>query len=53
MLSQFIDNATTGIFALYVSGRYILPRHRVFLDFMAEWFRTQRRATEPMLSAGA
>jgi DNA-binding transcriptional LysR family regulator len=43
VLNSYIDNASTGIYALYVSGRHILPRQRVFLDFVGDWFRTQRR----------
>ncbi len=46
VLSQFIDNSSTGIYALYVSGRHVLPRQRVFLDHMAEWFRNPKRAVE-------
>jgi DNA-binding transcriptional LysR family regulator len=46
VLSQFIDNASTGVYALYVSGRHVLPRQRVFLDHMAEWFRSQKRTLE-------
>jgi len=43
VLSQYLDNASTGVFALYVSGRHVLPRQRVFLDHMADWFRNHRR----------
>jgi DNA-binding transcriptional LysR family regulator len=46
VLSQFIDNTSTGIYALYVSGRHVLPRQRVFLDHMAEWFRNPKRIVE-------
>jgi DNA-binding transcriptional LysR family regulator len=56
VLSQFIDNSSTGVYALYVSGRHILPRQRVFLDHMAEWFRSHKRAIEggiPSLIQGA
>lgn len=51
VLSQFIDNTSTGIYALYVSGRHILPRQRVFLDHMADWFRSQKRSLEGAVSA--
>ena len=51
VLQPFVENAATGIYALYVSGRHILPRQRVFLDHMAEWFRTQRRAAETVVKA--
>jgi DNA-binding transcriptional LysR family regulator len=46
VLSQFIDNSSTGVYALYVSGRHVLPRQRVFLDHMAEWFRSQKRTLD-------
>ncbi len=46
VLSQYIDNAATGVYALYVSGRHVLPRQRVFLDHMADWFRSQKRTLE-------
>jgi LysR family transcriptional regulator, transcriptional activator for dmlA len=32
----------TAIWALYPSGRYVLPRLRVFLDFLSEWFKVAR-----------
>ena len=51
VLSQFIDNSSTGVYALYVSGRHTLPRHRVFLDYMAEYFRTQRKDAEDKILA--
>lgn len=51
VLEGSIDNSSTGVYALYVSGRHILPRQRVFLDHMAEWFRAQRRP--PMDAASA
>jgi DNA-binding transcriptional LysR family regulator len=46
VLAQFIDNTSTGVHALYLSGRHVLPRQRVFLDHMAEWFRAQKRMLE-------
>jgi DNA-binding transcriptional LysR family regulator len=51
VLTQFIDNSATGVYALYVSGRHVLPRQRVFLDYMAEWFRSQTRAAHGALGA--
>lgn len=44
VLPNAIDNSLTGVHALYVSGRHVLPRQRVFLDHMADWFRTQRKS---------
>lgn len=46
VLSHAVDNSSTGIYALYVSGRHIMPRQRVFLDHLADWFRVQRRSPE-------
>lgn len=43
LLPNAIDNGSTGVYALYVSGRHVLPRQRVFLDHIADWFRTQRK----------
>ena len=51
VLAPYLENAATGVYALYVSGRHILPRQRVFLDHMADWFRTQRRTAETALAA--
>jgi DNA-binding transcriptional LysR family regulator len=51
VLSQFIDNTATGVYALYVSGRHVLPRQRVFLDHMAEWFRSQKRTLDGMAAS--
>lgn len=54
VLPNAIDNTSAGVHALYVSGRHILPRQRVFLDHMADWFRTQRKiATEGGTGSGA
>ncbi len=53
VLPDTIDNSSTGIYALYVSGRHILPRQRVFLDHMAEWFRSQRRMAETSTSSSS
>jgi DNA-binding transcriptional LysR family regulator len=43
----------TAIWALYPSGRYVLPRLRVFLDFLAEWFKSARTGpqTGPEITA--
>jgi DNA-binding transcriptional LysR family regulator len=38
------DLATnSGVFALYLNGRHVLPRLRVFLDFLADCFRELRQ----------
>ena len=36
----------TAIWALYPSGRYVLPRLRVFLDFASEWFKLARAGND-------
>ena len=53
VLPGMIDNSSTGIYALYVSGRHVLPRQRVFLDHMAEWFKSQRRPASDVVSANS
>jgi DNA-binding transcriptional LysR family regulator len=30
--------ADSGVFALYPGGKHVLPRLRVFLNFLADWF---------------
>ncbi len=52
VLADFIDNSSTGVYALYASGRHILPRQRVFLDHIAEWFRKERRVQSGSGNAG-
>jgi DNA-binding transcriptional LysR family regulator len=42
VLSSFEGPGNTAVWALYPSGRHVLPRMRVFLDFLAEWFRTSQ-----------
>jgi DNA-binding transcriptional LysR family regulator len=34
----------TGVWALYPSSKHVLPRLRVFLDFLAGWFRNHNHA---------
>ena len=36
--------ADSTMFALYPNSKHVLPKLRVFLDFLAEWFRDARRA---------
>ncbi len=38
-------SGSDGVFALYAGGKHVLPRLRVFLDFLADWFRTQADAS--------
>jgi DNA-binding transcriptional LysR family regulator len=39
VLEPYEAGANAGIWALYASGKHVLPRTRVCLDFLAEWFR--------------
>lgn len=52
VLPNAIDNHSAGVYALYVSGRHVLPRQRVFLDHVADWFRTQRKAVLESAAGG-
>ena len=36
-----------GIWALYPSSKHVMPRLRVLLDFLADWFRDLRAHAEP------
>jgi DNA-binding transcriptional LysR family regulator len=42
----------TAVWALYPSGRYVLPRMRVLLDFLVEWFRVARADASPEPARG-
>jgi DNA-binding transcriptional LysR family regulator len=50
VLPDAVDNSSVGIYALYVSGRHVLPRQRVFLDHMADWFRAHRKSSSDVSS---
>ncbi len=47
---------TFGLFAIYPSARHVLPRLRVFLDFLSIWFREARsempRTNRPSVRPG-
>jgi DNA-binding transcriptional LysR family regulator len=45
VLDEFAGAGNDGVFALYSGGKHVLPRLRVFLDFLADWFRTQGDAS--------
>lgn len=38
LLPQFEVASSASIWALYPSGKHVLPKLRVFLDFLADWF---------------
>lgn len=41
VLDEFSSAGNEGVFALYAGGKHVLPRLRVFLDFLGDWFRVQ------------
>ena len=44
---NFESTADAAIWAVYPGPKHVLPKLRVFLDFLAEWFRkTQERSSE-------
>jgi DNA-binding transcriptional LysR family regulator len=55
VLSDYEIGGNTAVWALYPSGRHMLPRMRVFLDFLAQWFRDARDqpGDAPVLEAAA
>jgi DNA-binding transcriptional LysR family regulator len=42
VLKSYELPGNTAVWGLYPSSRYVLPRMRVLLDFLAEWFRSAR-----------
>ncbi len=44
VLDGFAQNGNDGVYALYAGGKYVLPRLRVLLDFLGDWFRTRGEA---------
>lgn len=45
VLEQCEWGSNAGVWALYPPTRHILPRLRVFLDFLASWFRADANGT--------
>jgi len=37
--------SNAAVWALYSSAKYLLPRMRALLDFLAEWFRDAKTGT--------
>lgn len=57
LLSDFEIGSNTGIWALYPGPQHVLPRLRVLLDFLGDWFRDLKGSAEAsnarqVLSAG-
>lgn len=42
VLADYEIAANTAVWALYPSAKHVLPRMRVLLDFLADWFRDVR-----------
>jgi DNA-binding transcriptional LysR family regulator len=53
LLPQFDVVADSTLCALYPNSRHMLPKLRVFLDFLAEWFRDSRAERASAVSARA
>ena len=51
VLGDFELTANAAVWALYPSAKHILPRMRVLLDFLADWFR-EARSEAPAPLAG-
>ena len=47
VLANFDTAGNWGIWALYPSSKHVMPRLRVLLDFLADWFRDLRTPVEP------
>ena len=48
VLPEYEVAAASAIWALYPKSKHMLPKLRVFLDFLGEWFRDVRSNTESM-----
>lgn len=44
VLDEFKVNDDIDIYAVYPSARHVLPRVRVLIDFLSEWFKDVRRS---------
>jgi DNA-binding transcriptional LysR family regulator len=44
ILESFEAGGEAAIWAVYPSPRHLLPKLRVFLDFLSEWFKAERKA---------
>jgi hypothetical protein len=48
VLPDFEVNSNAAVWALYPSAKHVLPRMRVLLDFLADWFREARAEGRPV-----
>ncbi len=47
VLAEYGTNFDTALWAVYPGPKHVLPKLRVFLDFLAEWCRVTREDIEP------
>jgi DNA-binding transcriptional LysR family regulator len=43
VLTQYDVDPDSAIWAVYPSNRHVLPKLRVFLEFMSDWYKDCRR----------
>ena len=48
VLPDYEVSANAAVWALYPSAKHVLPRMRVLLDFLADWFREARNEQRPI-----
>ena len=46
LLPEYDVTGKAAVWAVYPSAKHVLPRLRVLLDFLAEWFREQPAEAE-------
>ena len=51
VLPDFEVSANAAVWALYPSAKHVLPRMRVLLDFLGDWFREARGEERPVKPA--
>jgi DNA-binding transcriptional LysR family regulator len=53
VLADYEIASNAAVWALYPSGRHMLPRLRLLLDFLTHWFRDARACNGPVLGVAA
>ena len=48
VLAEYDTSNNAGVWVLYPSGKHILPRLRVFIDHLIEFFRDARQSRRPL-----
>lgn len=51
VLSDYNVGSNSAIWAVYPSAKHVLPKLRVFLDFLAEWFRNNQACASGAIKA--